>query len=474
MRDIDVLIIGAGPVGLHMGVCLAKLGISFAIYDKKSGPTTSSNAVGVNPRTLEIWQSLGFIDEALKRGIKVYGTALHSDGKILNRVKFDVLKSDFKFMLSLPQAHTEQLLLEQLQKSGHNVNWNSELTELSQDENEVNANFTTTSGTTNIKAKWIIGCDGYRSAVRDLSGMSRVCHDLSLHFLMVDAEVKGAVPMDTVNLIFHKNGLIFTIPMLNNVRVVAEISSDEKYKTLKTCEPETFRDIIKERYPDITIGRIDWSSAFYIHECLAANYRDRRVFLAGDAAHTHSPMGGQGMNTGLQDTWNLAWKLAMVIKNEAHEKLLDSYSLERRAVGHDVLERSGELTTAATADNFIFKHIRNLAIKHIMGLDFVRSKMANGIAQTDICYANSPLVDHKQVIKHKKLKCPEYQNGWTVLTNVECANDIFPKFTIVKSIDEKFGHKAKFCLIRPDGYTAIYAKEAFEIQQYFLKNHILT
>lgn len=471
MKNTDVLIVGAGPVGLHMGVCLAHMGVSFAIYDKKSGPTTSSNAVGVNPRTLEIWQSLGFIDEAIRRGLKVSGTAIHSDEKLLNLVKFDVIKSDYKFMLSLPQAHTEQLLLEQLQAANHNVNWNSELVELEQDENKVSANFTTLNGTEQVKARWIIGCDGYKSIVRELSGISRACHDLPLHFLMVDAEVKGTVPMDTVNLLFHNNGLIFTIPMLNNVRVVAEISSDEKYKSLRTCEPETFREIINERCKDMSIGRIDWSSAFYIHECLANDYRSNRVLLAGDAAHSHSPMGGQGMNTGLQDTWNLAWKLAMVIRNEASEKLLDSYSLERRQVGHDVLERSGKLTTAATTSNAVLKYLRNFGIEHIMGFDLVRGIMANGIAQTNICYENSPLVNYQQV-RHQKIRYPEYQNGWTLLTQENLANNLFPAFITILETNEDFGHNNKFCLIRPDGYTAIYAKTIDEIKDYFKNNHI--
>jgi 2-polyprenyl-6-methoxyphenol hydroxylase-like FAD-dependent oxidoreductase len=471
MKDLDVIIVGAGPVGLHMGICLARQGISFAIYDKKPGPTTSSNAVGVNSRTLEIWRSLGFSDKAISRGLKVYGTSLHSDKKLINKIDFDIIESDFKFTLSLPQADTEKLLLEQLQASGHYINWNNELLELTQNENEVSAYFTTNTGERRVKAQWIIGCDGYKSVVRELSSISRDCHDLPLHFLMVDAEVKGAIAMDTINLLLHNHGLIFTIPMRNNVRVVAEISSDKKYKSLKNCDPQIFRNIIQERCPDMSIGRVDWSSAFYIHECLAINYRKGRVLLAGDAAHAHSPIGGQGMNTGLQDTWNLSWKLAMVIHNQASEKLLDSYSQERRTIGLEVLKRSGRLTSAATTGNFMLKHLRNFCIKYLIKIEMIRRKMANGIAQTNICYENSSLVNHKQVIK-QKLRYSQYQDGWTVLTNEEYPDNIFPAFIRVRHSDEAFTNECNFCLIRPDGYTAIYAKTLAQIQEYFVANHI--
>lgn len=475
MNNVDVLIVGAGPVGLHMGVCLAKQGVSFKIIDKKSGPTLSSNAVGVNPRTLEIWRTLGFVDEAINRGLKVYGTALHNDKKLLNQFDFDVIKSDYKMTLALPQAQSEQLLLEELVARGQSVQWSSEFVELEQDDSGVTSKYNTSEGIEEIKSKWIIGCDGYRSAVRELSGMTRECYDLPLHFLMVDAEVnsdaKSSVSMDTVNLLFHNHGLIFTIPMLKNIRVVAEISSDEKYKDLRVCEPEVFRQLIQERYPELTIGRIDWNSAFYIHECLADNYRKGRVFIAGDAAHTHSPMGGQGMNTGLQDTWNLAWKLGMVIRNEASDKLLDTYNTERRAVGHDVLARTSKITSVTTTNNFLLRYLRDFGIQHIAEIDKVRSRMVNSVAQTDICYSDSSLVDYKHVAKYEKFTYPEFQSGWTVLTT-ESEHVEVPAFVNSQRIKDALPGGYKFCLVRPDGYTAIYTHTVSELNEYFKKNYI--
>jgi len=471
MKEVDVLVVGAGPVGLNMALCLNREGIAFNLIDKKSGPTTSSNAVGVNCRSMEMWHSMGFLDEALRRGIKVHSTSLYSDNKLLNQIRFDLINSEYNFMLALPQAHTEQLLLEQLQQKDAKVNWNTELVKLDQFPDYVIAQIKTDAEISEIKAKWVIGCDGYRSSVREFSGLTRACHDLPLHFLMVDAEVSGDVNVDSINILFHDNGMIFMIPMRDNVRVVVEISEDEKYKNQKTCEPEIFKEILKERYPGINIGRVDWSSAFYIHECLADSYRKGRVFIAGDAAHTHSPMGGQGMNTGMQDTWNLAWKLGQVMRGEADEKLLDTYTIERRAIGHDVLERSGKLTTMATTTNFMLKHLRNFGIHHLADLDMVRSKLANGISQANICYDKSTLVHHDQVVKSGHLKYPQYQDGWTLLSrdlNSMLGVASYIKTVVVGSLPLD----SRFCLVRPDGYTALYANSLDEIRTYLINNHL--
>lgn len=470
MSNPDVLIVGAGPVGLNLGLCLLKQGLSFRIIDKKSGPTTSSNAVGVNCRTMEVWESLGFIDEAIKRGLKVHGTSLYSDSELLNQVKFDLIESKHDFMLALPQAHTEKLLLEELAKNGITVDWEHELTSINQSPEDVTVAIKHNEKDEEFSYRWVVGCDGYRSSVRDLSGLTRACHDLPLHFLMVDAVVSGEISTSTVNILFHDKGMIFMIPMRDSIRVVVEISTDEEYKHLKTCEPDIFREIIAKRYPKINIGRVDWSSAFYIHECLADNYRNGRIFIAGDASHTHSPMGGQGMNTGIQDTWNLAWKLGQVKRGEAADTLLDSYSLERRAIGHDVLERSGKLTTMATTTNPILKRLRNFGIHHLADWDIVRSKVANGLSQSNICYENSPLVKHEQVRKSGQLKYPEYQGDkWTLLT-LEDSNDQLPSYIRMINVNQLPLH-AHYCLIRPDGYTAMYANDIAEIFEYFRKNH---
>ena len=471
MKDVDVLIVGAGPVGLQMGLSLLREGLSIAIVDKKSGRTESSNAVGVNCRTMEIWQTLGFLDEAIKRGAKVHSTSLYNGSKLLNQVSFELINSEYPFMLALPQAETEKLLLEQLAMAGQQVLWNTELTELCQDSAQVSAKCNALDSEITINAKWAIGCDGYHSKVRDLSGLTRICNDLPLHFLMVDAVVTGNVHLDSVNIVFNDKGMIFMIPMQNNIRVVAEISGDKKYQILFFFVPQVFREIIKDRYPEMNIECVDWSSAFYIHECLADNYRNGRIFIAGDAAHTHSPMGGQGMNTGIQDTWNLAWKLAQVFRGEATDELLNSYSLERRAIGHDVLERSGKLTTMATTDNFMLKHLRNFGISHLADLEMIKSKLVNGISQANICYENSYLVDHQQVVKTGHLKYPRYQDGWRVLsvaTNAEIRHDL-PKFVTMTTID-KLPSDYKFALIRPDGYTAMYSQTLDQISEYFAKN----
>ena len=161
----------------------------------------------------------------------------------------------------------------------------------------------------------------------------------------------------------------------------------------------------------------------------------------------------------------------MVIRGQANEELLDTYELERRATGNDVLKRTGKLTSAATTNNSMFKYLRDFGLEHFISFDSIRSKLANGIAQTDICYHASPLVHHKQVERYGTLKYPEYQSGWTVLTTLDSETSEFPANISVKIVD-KLPDNFKFCIVRPDGYTAMYTNDKAELQSYFVNNHI--
>ena len=468
---VDVLIVGAGPVGLNLALALNKAGVKSRIIDSKGGPSKTSNAIGVNARTLEIWKSMGFVDTAINNGIKLHQVKLFSGNKLLNHANFDSVESEFNFMLSLPQAQTEELLISELDKNNTKVEWNTTLTALEDTNDLVKLCLNLGNQEQNINAKWVIGCDGYHSKVRDLAGFTQECHDLNQHFIMMDAKLSGNISQNDVSIVFHGSGVMVFIPMKNNVRVMAEISNDPKFKDLKEGNLDIFTQILNERHPGVVIDKVEWLSDFHIHECLASNFRSTHVFLAGDAAHSHSPAGAQGMNTGIQDTWNLAWKLAHVVKHEASEKILDTYNTERRGIANDVIKRSGGITKVATTNNKLIQLLRNLGVGGILSIDLVRNKIVNSMQQTDICYTNTPLINSAQVLYQNKAKFQNIGSKWYLLSKDEILNPDLPEFIeIVRN--PLYWSDQPLCLIRPDGYIAMYADSLFEISGFLIENGI--
>ncbi|MBP9742169.1 MAG: FAD-dependent monooxygenase [Burkholderiales bacterium] len=469
---VDVLIVGAGPVGLNLALVLHNYGISFRIVDNKAEPSKTSNAVVVNSRSLETWEMMGFAEEAIARGLKLKGAQLFDGNKLLNTASFEKIESKFNFLLALPQSQTEALLIEQLSKHGIKVERNKQVVELEDRADDVLVSCQTDQGLEEITAKWLVGCDGYRSAVREFSGIERNCEDLSQHFIMIDATLKGDLDFEEITTVFNAAGSLIFIPMKDRVRVIAEIRNDPKYKDEKQGSEEVFRSILTQRHPGVTIDSVLWGSGFYVHECIAQNFKKGHVFLAGDAAHTHSPAGGQGMNTGIQDGWNLAWKLAHVLKGEASAELLDSYNKERRGIAHDVLKRSGLITKVSTTNNKLVQLLRNLGVGSMLSLDVVGAKIVNSLAQTDIYYADSPLIDSEQILYHGKTKLANPSMQWLLLSKDKIENkDGLPSCVMVEQ-DHLYWSDQPLCLVRPDGYIAMCADALFEISGYFTESGI--
>lgn len=467
---VDVLIVGAGPVGLNLALALHHYGVSFRIIESKSQPVQTSNALVVNSRSLETWHAMGFADEAISRGLKLKEAKLFDSNRLLNHAPFSNIDSEFNFLLALPQAQTEALLIEQLTKHNILVERNTQLIKLEDKASEVQLSCQKGDIVEDIRAKWVVGCDGYNSSVREFAGIERDCEDLSQHFIMIDAKLSGELNFDEITTVFHTAGSLIFIPMKDRVRVIAETSHDPKYKDEKHGSEEIFADILSQRHPGVAIDSVFWSSGFYVHECIAKSFKKGHVFLAGDAAHTHSPAGGQGMNTGIQDGWNLSWKLAQVLNGDAREQLLESYNTERRAVAQDVLKRSGLLTKVSTTNNRLAQLLRNFGVGGILNLDIVRSKVVNSLAQTDIYYSDSPLVDGEQISYHGKAKLPNSNMKWLLLSKDSIENKGgLPEFVKIEP-NHLYWSDQPLCLVRPDGYVAMCADALFEISGYFTEN----
>ena len=392
----DVLIVGAGPVGLMLAAELARYGVAVRIIDQSAHATQTSKALVVWPRTLELMDRMGCGGAFLAAGLRAHGATIRGGDAVLGHARFDDVASPYPFALMIPQSETERLLGEHLSSLGVEVERNVRLDGVVQREAVVEARLTRADGRTETcEVAWLAGCDGAHSSVRHALGVDFHGSTQSDEWLLADVRLEGAAapPPDEVAPYLHRDGpfVIFPIPG-GRARVVADVGKADLDKPPTNPTLEDVQALIDRRagggfraYDPV------WLTHFRINERKVAEYRAGRIFLAGDAAHIHSPAGGQGMNTGMQDAINLAWKLAMVIRGDAAPALLDSYSPERSAVGDMVLRNAAALTSVSTVANPAAQALRNVALRFLLGLHAVQHRMATTMSEIDIAYPHSPL-----------------------------------------------------------------------------------
>jgi 2-polyprenyl-6-methoxyphenol hydroxylase-like FAD-dependent oxidoreductase len=348
-----VLLAGAGPVGLTMAAELARYQIPVRIIDKAPSRTDKSKALGVWARTLELLDRAGCADAFVAAGLKATSVSISKGEEILARIALDGIDSPFKFLLLIPQSESERLLDTHLQSLGGKVERNVELTEFSDRGECVSCTVRhPDDGIETIEASWLIGCDGAHSLVRHALGMGFEGDTLPTHFVLADVHVSGLkLPLTELAMFWHPDGVVVFFPIApGRYRVIADIGSDPLHDPDLA---EAQRIVDKRCPPGIALSNPIWLAGFGVNERKVANYRSGRVFVAGDAAHVHSPAGGQGMNTGMQDAINLAWKLALVEHGDAGAKILDSYSAERSGVAKQILSDSGRMTQVAMVRNHL-------------------------------------------------------------------------------------------------------------------------
>lgn len=375
-----VLIVGAGPTGLTAALTLAQQGIAVRIIDKRPEPIRTSNALAVQPRTLELWKALGIIDDATAKGHRLRGAKISSAQHALGELSFEGLPSDYPFILALPQSCTETILSRHLEQHGITVQRSAELRSLSQNEDCV------TIGINGDEQSfpWVIGCDGVGSSVREAIGVNFRGYDLPQHFIMADLQLDWDLPYDQLNAFLSKQGPLAFIP-LNHTgfgRLICEVSADPWLREESSPSLQDFRRLFLERCPvDGELRDPEWISAFWIHSRLAERYREKRVFLVGDAAHQHSPVGGQGMNTGMQDAYFLCQRLARVILEEAPTQTLDEYETVRRPIGQEVVDATTRMTKVLSTHNSFLQSLRNWGIWAALKFPAVRQRIALRIAE---------------------------------------------------------------------------------------------
>jgi 2-polyprenyl-6-methoxyphenol hydroxylase-like FAD-dependent oxidoreductase len=372
MNAIDVLVVGAGPTGLTLTAALLANGVSVLLVDRQAEGANTSRAAGVNARTLEVLDGIDVTRRLLKEGIEAPRFTIREGAKVLLPIDFGGLVTDYPFTLLVPQSTTERLLLERVRELGGDVSRPKVLASLTQDDAGVTATFT--DGDT-VLARYVVGADGMHSTVRAQVGIGFEGGAYEHSFVLADARLVGDAPTDEVRLFWAGEGLTVVAPLPDgSFRVVAPVDDAPELPSAAFVQA-----LLDERGPGgITVTDVVWSSRFRIHHRVADTYRAGRILLAGDAAHVHSPAGGQGMNLGIQDAVALADTLTAVLAG-GPDSLLDDYSDARRPIAHQVVELTDRLTKLATMPRAL-RPVRNTMLGIAGRIPAVRRALASRLS----------------------------------------------------------------------------------------------
>jgi 2-polyprenyl-6-methoxyphenol hydroxylase-like FAD-dependent oxidoreductase len=379
--ETGVVIAGAGPTGLTLACALAAQGVDVVLLDQAERGGNTSRAAVIHARTLEVLDDLGVSDELCRRGVVVPRFAVRDRDRLLLSIPFGGLPTRYPYTLMLPQNLTEEVLAARLAALGGTIHRRHRLADLEAGDDGVIATVTGPGGTSHqVRARYAAGCDGMHSVVRERAGIGFSGDRYEESFVLADVRMRWPYPGDEVNLFFSPRGLVVVAPLpQQRYRIVATL--DDAPERPDAADVQSLLDA---RGPSITPAKVTdvvWSSRFRVHHRLADSYRRGSVFLAGDAAHVHSPAGGQGMNTGIQDAMVLARLLTDAVTAHAGTVDLDTYETQRRPVAAAVVTMTDRLTRAATAQNPMARLIRNTALSLAGRSTTVQRKLALNLSE---------------------------------------------------------------------------------------------
>jgi 2-polyprenyl-6-methoxyphenol hydroxylase-like FAD-dependent oxidoreductase len=395
----DVLIVGAGPTGLVLALWLTKFGVKVRIIDKNAEPGTTSRAVAVQARTLELYRQLDLTDIVIHRGHKVPAVNLWAEGEPKAHLDFTHIGQDltpYSFLHIFPQDEHERLLIERLAERGVAVERQTELMNFSENGDHVAASLRGPDGQEErCDAKFIAGCDGARSQVRQIIGTRFPGGTYQQIFYVADVDASGPAINGELHVDLDEADFLAIFPLAPHarVRLIGSVRDE------RASHPEAlkFEDVSDRAINNlkVQVEKVNWFSTYRVHHRVSDHFRKGRAFLLGDAAHIHSPVGGQGMNTGIGDAINLAWKLAAVVAGHAPVSLLDSYEPERIAFARRLVATTDRVFTFVTAEGPLADVLRTriapLVIPKIVGLEFAREFLFRTVSQITLNYRGSPL-----------------------------------------------------------------------------------
>jgi 2-polyprenyl-6-methoxyphenol hydroxylase-like FAD-dependent oxidoreductase len=399
MIQCDVLIIGAGPTGLVLALWLTKLGVKVRIIDKTAEPGTTSRALAVQARTLELYRQLDLTDAVLKQGHKVPAVNLWVRGEPVTRLPFERIGSDltpYPFLHIFPQDQHEQLLIERLEAVGVSVERRTELISFADDGARVMARLRGPEGQEEgCEARYIAGCDGARSTVRETIGTGFPGGTYRQLFYVADVEAAGPALDGELHVDLDEADFLAVFPLAGKGR--ARLIGTVRDERADRADTLTFEDVSDRAINHLKVGvrNVNWFSTYHVHHRVTEHFRKGRAFLLGDAAHVHSPAGGQGMNTGIGDAINLAWKLAAVLTGIAPDKLLDSYGAERIGFARRLVATTDRVFSFVTAEGRMADIIRTrvapVLIPTAMAFEAAREYLFRTVSQITLNYRNGPL-----------------------------------------------------------------------------------
>ncbi len=396
----DVLIVGAGPTGLVLALWLTRMGVRVRIVDKATGPGTTSRALAVQARTLELYRQLDLTDSVIAGGVRGVAMNMWVHGERKARIPIGAIGEGLTphpYVQVFPQDQHEQLLIDRLNSLGVSVEREIELVAFSDEGSRINARVRTQDGAeAECQASYIVGCDGARSTVRQQiasfpGGTYRQI------FYVADIEGTGGAINGEVNVALDEADFILIFPMsgAGRARLIGVVSDDRAER----AETLTFADVSRTAIDalKLQIDKVNWFSTYRVHHRVADRFRKGRAFLAGDAGHIHSPAGGQGMNTGIGDAINLAWKLMMVLRKHAGDELLDSYEAERIGFARRLVQTTDRIFTFATAEGHIADFMRTRVAPFMMPIatriGAATECMFRIVSQTMLNYRGGPLAE---------------------------------------------------------------------------------
>jgi 2-polyprenyl-6-methoxyphenol hydroxylase-like FAD-dependent oxidoreductase len=486
-RDTDVLIIGAGPTGLVLALWLARRGVSVRIVDKTADAGTTSRAVAVQARTLEFYRQLGLADAVLERGRKAVAVNLWVAGKKEARAVFGDMGagiSPFPYALLFPQDEHECLLIERLGEAGVKVERNTELLSFEDATTRVLARLRRPDGSVEkCTAGFIAGCDGAHSKVREGLGIGFPGGTYDHLFYVADVEASGDAMNGEIHVGLDTSEFLAVFPMKGegHARLIGTVQEDAEHQKNNLSWRDVSQRVIA--WMHIDVERVNWFSTYRVHHRVADQFRKGRAFLLGDAAHIHSPVGGQGMNTGIGDAVNLAWKLADVIRGRAGSPILDSYEPERIAFARRLVATTDEAFTGVTSPGLMARFVRLRIVPLLVPAFFpfraVQRLLFRTVSQTVVNYRGSGLSDGRAGSVHGGDRLPwvkmnrDDADNFTPLTSldwqVHVYGDAAPEIRAVcearklplhvfpwsPDMDRSGLLRDAVYLVRPDGYIAL-------------------
>jgi 2-polyprenyl-6-methoxyphenol hydroxylase-like FAD-dependent oxidoreductase len=464
-HDTEILIVGAGPVGLFLANECARRGLRWRIIEARATQSIYSKALAIFPRTMEIFDMAGVVDPFLAAANRVTSVALMSRTHTLAHMRFAPKKSPYPFVAMVPQNITEKILAEHLMRQGGPIEYETSFVSAKQHDDGVEVTVDHQGRQSQLWAAFVVGCDGARSSVRQSLNLPLEGGDYPGSFMLADVETNDTLRADELQLCPSEFGPVAIFPMSGtHRRIVATVEHTEG----DAPSLEFVRRVLDQRAPAALEARaLHWSSYFGIHHRYARQLRAGRMFIAGDAAHLHSPFGGQGMNTGLQDVWNLVWKLDLFLHGRGNESLLESYGAERLPVIKQVVETTDFMTKALSTPSKFAQALRDTVIPMVSRLAPFQHAFVQRLSELGIAYKGSPIVQGPgrrhleesmrggEGIASRFLLMIEERAEPAVQAAAKQFCQSFPEI-----VELRRSQTSGMTLVRPDGYVAYSAHAA--------------